>query len=307
MQLDPQQAFPGGARVVEIFGRALMSSTQPKTVVVDPNVERGTAVAGLISGLGFEPGVATTGREGFEMATSEGNVELAVLHLNTVQWELSQTIANLRADPRTKRIPIAVYGPPALRSATAQKLRPYQLVSYLDDAGDPGQLRDQLSPLIGARQVPELTSEQRAAQRESAAYWLRHMADGQRSNLFPIEAAEGALSEAAGDANVGRDALMALGAIGKPSVQERMAAVGLSTGFALETRQAAVVQLAFHIQRYGRMIGAQTAQQISDAYQQGDPPALQGGWAAVIGALGPNPQGAAQQLLSYPPPDAPLP
>ncbi|MFV0443244.1 MAG: HEAT repeat domain-containing protein [Planctomycetaceae bacterium] len=307
MQLDPQQSFPGAARVVEIFARALQSSNLPKTVVVDPNTRRANSLAGLMSAMGFESNIAPTGREGFTLAAEEGNVELAVLHLNTVQWELTQTIANLRADPRTKRIPIAVYGPSALRSETSLKLKPYQLVGYVDDAGDPSLLREQLSPLIQSRQVPELTDQQRSQQRQAAAFWLRHMADGQRQAIFPLGAAEQALSSSAGDAGVGHDSLLALAAIGKPSVQQRIADVALSTGTDASTRLTAIVHLAFHIQRFGRMLNAATAQNVSDAYRAEQDPSLQSAWAAVIGALGPNTQGTAGQLLAYPPAAAPLP
>ena len=298
MQLDPHTTFPGASRVVEILARSLNGTPQARSVVVDPNTRRGARLAGLISTLGFDSGLAQTGQEGFQMATSEGSVELAVLHLNTVRWELSQTIANLRADPRTRRLPIAVYGPSELRGSTRHKLHPYQLVSYLDDAGDPGLLRDQLTPLIGQRQVPELTEDQRRAEIASAAFWLRHIADGQRTQVFPLESAESALSRAIGQTVVARDALVALGAIGKPSVQQRIAEVALSDGFAVETRRAAIVQLAFHVQRFGRMIDNPTAQAIANAYRAETSPELRSAWAAVVGALRPDRMAATTQLLS---------
>ena len=234
------------------------------------------------------------------MATGHGNVELALLHLNTVRWELSQTIANLRADPRTRNLPIAVYGPPELRGATRRKLEPYQLVSYLDDAGDAGLMREQLTPLISRREIPELTAAQRAEEVASAAYWLRHIADGQRTNLFPLDTAEAALSEAIGHTAAARDALIALGSLGKPGVQQRMAEAALTDSYSVETRRAAIVQLAFHIQRYGRMLDNASANKVAAAYQQATDPQLKSAWAAVIGALGPNQDSAGSALRDFP-------
>jgi CheY-like chemotaxis protein len=307
LQLDPQQPFAGGRRVVEILARALNSEHQPRSLVIDPNPERGAAIGALISTLGFQTRLATTGQEGFDEAARGGDVELAVLHLNTVRWELTQTLANLRADPRTKGIPIAVYGPSELRGATYPKLKPYRLVSYVDDGSDAGTLRQQLSPLIAARAIPELTEEQRTAQIASAAYWLRHIAEGQRTKVFPLESAETALLRAADQSAVARDVLIALGSMGKPTIQERMAEIALAPGLNVETRRAAIVQLAFHIQKFGRMLTNATAQHVIDAYRQEQTPELREAWAAVVGALRPSLESATPLLLGYPVPAAPLP
>jgi hypothetical protein len=279
----------------------------PKSVVIDPNIDRGAGIAGLISTLGFASSLAETGQRGFNLASHGGDVELAVLHLNTIQWELSQTVANLRADPRTKHIPIAVYGPPELRRATYQKLRPYRPVAYLDELADPGTIRAQLAPLLEARSVPELTEEQRQARVASAAFWFRHIAEGCRSRVFSLEPAAPALLSSADRAGVARDVLIALGAIGKPAVQQRMAEVALASGLSVETRRAAAVQLAFHIQRYGRMLDNTSARRVAEVYQQEQSPELQSVLAAVVGALQPDAAAATSLLLDHPGPESPLP
>ncbi len=307
LQLDPVQPFPGASRVVEILVRALSGSVHKKTVVVDPNPRRGAAMAGLIATLGYEPGLAPTGQAGFEMAVREGNVELAVLHLNTIQWELSQTLANLRADPRTARLPIAVYGPPHLRNAAARQLQAYRLVSYLDDAGDIGILRTQLEPLVQQRTVPELTEAQRQEEMQAAAFWLRHIASSQRTRIFPLEPAETALLEAAERPGIAKDAFIALGAIGKPSVQQRLAEIGMASGVAQESQLVALAQLAFHIQRYGRLLENGTVSQVLAAWQNAATPELRSAWSAVIGALRPDPRAVTTELLRFTAPESPLP
>jgi hypothetical protein len=307
LQLDPAQPFPGAARVVEILARGLSGDPQSRSVVIDPNTDRGASIAGMISALGFTPGLARTGQDGFRIAAEQGDVELAVLHLNTIQWDLTQTLANLRADPRTRRIPIAVYGPPELRGITRPKLQPYELVTYIDDAGDPGLLREQLTPLLAARTVPEQTAEQRAAQIAAAAYWLRHIATSQRTGIFSLEPAEGALIQAANEPAVASDALMALGAIGKPAVQARLAEIALAPGLPAATRRTALVQLAFHLQRYGRMIDNATTRALVDGQQQEQTPELATPWSAVVGALQPAADSAAERMLAFPPPATPLP
>lgn len=307
LQLDPVQPFPGATRVVEILVRTLNGTPVRKSVVVDPNADRGAAIAGLIASMGYQPGLAPTGKSGFEMAATEGNVELAVLHLNTVQWELSQTVANLRADPRTARIPIAVYGPPQMRNAARRQVGTYQLISYLDDSGDPQILRAQLEPLIGRRSVPELTEAQRLEQIHSAAFWLRHIASGRRTQVFPLDSAELALAEAITRPGVSRDVLVALGAIGTPSAQQRLADASLSVGLSPETQLVAAAQLGFHIQRFGRLVNNQTAQQLSSAWRNAASPELKTALAAVVGAMRPESPAVTAELQIFPTAIRPLP
>src|SRR5690606_40506589 len=89
----------------------LHADSTPASVVVDPNRIRALETAGLFTELGFPASMVPTGMEGFRIAAAHGNIELAVLHPNVVRWELSQTIANLRADSRTASIPVVIYGP----------------------------------------------------------------------------------------------------------------------------------------------------------------------------------------------------
>ncbi|MEZ6068506.1 MAG: hypothetical protein R3B90_22975 [Planctomycetaceae bacterium] len=307
MLLGPVEAFPGAARVVDIFARGLSPASEAKMVVVDPNSQRGATFAGALAGLGLAPGQASTGREGFLIAAEEGNVTLAALHLNTIQWDLTQTVANLRADPRTKKLPIVVYGPPSLRNATRQKLKAYELVGYADDSGDLALIQQQIQPLLAQASVPPLSPAQRTEEQAASAYWLRHIGESNLGHVFPLPAAETALSAAVNQDEIVRDVIVGLGAIPRPSVQERLAQVALGTGFPASTRVAAAVQLAYHIQRFGRLINNKTVQDVEAAYRNESQPELQSSWAAVVGALGVTPAATTDELLRFPMPAIPLP
>jgi hypothetical protein len=307
MQLDPIQPFPGSTRVVNVFARALNADPQGASVVIDPNAERGSSFAGTLVNLGYEPNLAGTGQSGFEIAASHGNIELAVVHLSTVRWDLLQTVANLRTDPRTAGIPIVVYGPEGQRAATRKRLQPYKLVAYVHELSESGDVRAELSPVLAQLSTPPLTPEQRSAQIAAAAYWLRHIAEGHREDVFTLNAAEESLSAAVNRGEVATDALIALGAIGKPSVQQRLADVGLADGYDAKTREVAILQLAFHIQRFGRLIDNEQARQAEQAWRNEADPALQSAWASVVGALGVEIGAATDVLLEHPALAAPLP
>lgn len=307
MQLDPVRSFRSANRVVEIFARALNVNTQTKTVVVDPNVDRAGSTAGLFAQLGFETEIETTGRDGFLAVAEQGDVELAVLHLNTIRWELSQTIANLRADARTKSIPVAIYGPPGMEGRVEYLMQRNQPAFYLAEATTPLELARKVRPHLAQISPPPLTGEQRDRRVVAAAFWLRHIAEGRRTEVFDLSHAEEALSEVLGDPEISTNALIALGGIGSVAVQERLAGAALAPGFELPVRATAARQLAFHIQRFGLLLSDSRVGELKNAADAEADPSLQTALMTVIGSMKPSPAAVGQRLENYlPPADAPV-
>ncbi len=307
LQLDPSEPFAGSSQVVRILARSLNATNQPKTVVIDPNADRGSNVAGLLAQLGYEPELASTGQRGFLQVAEQGNVELAVLHLNTVRWDLSQTVANLRSDPRTAAIPIAVYGPASFRNRTQRIFRSYSSVGFLNEHSDLNTVKTELASLVDHLLPPPLTPKQRTAQIETAAFWLRHIAESQRTNIFPLDTAEKALSEAINNPSISMDAIIALGSIDKPSVQARLLEVGLSEGYNVPVRELALLQLAFHIQRFGSQLNRTAEEQVSQAWKTGSTPELKTAWASLVGVLSPPAKAATEEILRHPAAAMPVP
>ncbi|MBT5018564.1 MAG: HEAT repeat domain-containing protein, partial [Planctomicrobium sp.] len=72
LQWEPKTSFSGSSRVIEILTRAVLAGSKPDSVVIDPNVERGTATANIFNDLGYDSSIAKTGRDGFQMAAKSG-------------------------------------------------------------------------------------------------------------------------------------------------------------------------------------------------------------------------------------------
>ncbi len=306
MQLDPDAPFRGARRIVEIFARALGGSDQPRTVVIDPNVERATFVADLLSRLGYNAGIATTGMDGFQMAAEQGTIDLAVLHLNTIRWELSQTIENLRADARTASVPIAIYGPRGLQSSVQRLIDRNPPVVYLEESNDTRDVSQTLQPFLAQVTPPALTDDQRTEQMAAAAYWLRHIAQGQRTKIFDLTAAETPLANTISNPELARDALVALGAIGTAPAQQTLADAALGPGFELPVRETAALQLAFHIQRFGGLLQNGQLEAIRNAWETTSEPEMKTALASVIGSLKPSPEAVSRQLQSFPGAEKPV-
>ncbi|MEO2013803.1 MAG: hypothetical protein ABGZ53_05475 [Fuerstiella sp.] len=83
----------------------------PEAVVIDSGGGDSPTTVAVLSDAGYTATAATSGRSGFEAATRQLHCELILVQSNCLRWSLSETIANLRADYRTRNTPIIIYGP----------------------------------------------------------------------------------------------------------------------------------------------------------------------------------------------------
>ncbi len=113
VQMKPMEKFPLSGRVVEVLGRALVGESHGSwnCLIADPSADRGTGLMGMVRALGAEATLATTGRSAFDQASSGAAPDFILMNIGISQWGLTETLANLRGDVRTMRIPVVMFGP----------------------------------------------------------------------------------------------------------------------------------------------------------------------------------------------------
>ncbi len=114
-----------------IIRDAANGSSSPEAVVIDPRQDVAILAAYLLGDQGYQAVRTLTGQAGFEQAIRQLNCDLILIHSNCLRWPLSQTVANLRADSRTRQTPIAVYGPPRDAASIHALQDRYPGISYL--------------------------------------------------------------------------------------------------------------------------------------------------------------------------------
>ncbi len=299
MQLDPQAKFPGVDRVTAILARALTGQGKPTALVIDPNTDRGSQMAGFLSEMGYNPQVRATGREGFRLAADNADVELIFLSPSIVKWPLSETMANLRADSRTASIPVILYGPDEFAGRMRRYVEDYPMVTFFALPPTTAGLQSQLTPFLQSLTAPPLNEEQRANQAEVASYWLAHIAEGQRTKIYDLQLAVEALLGAVNNLSLTENCLLALGAIASRDAQMKMADVLLDQGMETRLRATAAVQLAFHIQRHGLVLTDEQITKIHDMWRTPGDPGLHTAVGAVIGSLRPNSRLVGERLQEF--------
>ena len=300
LQLDPDTPFAGSARVVHILGRALQDDGAKTCLVVDGNSERGQRMGQLIANTAYQMRIAGTGRDAFRTAAERTDIELIVIHLNISRWALSQTIANLRADARTAAIPILIYGPHEMRGRLTSLLRRDRSLGWLPDSQTAANLKPDLDAFMAQITGPELTAKQRLGQQTTAAFWLAHISNRNRGRVFDIRPVQQALFTATNNAQLVDDALTALAAVPTAATQKRFQELAVQNSRDARVRQAAAIQLAFHIQRFGLLLDDREVAALHAAWQTAKSPQVATALASVIGSLKPNSQLVDQRLNAFP-------
>ncbi len=299
LQLDPRESFRDSGRVVAILTRAITGNAMGAGIVVDPNTQRASQVTGFLAEAGYPSEIAPTGRDAFTMATENGDVELIVLHVNTIRWELTQTVSNLRSDSRSANIPIVIYGPEDVRRKVQPLLDRTRLATFVSEVTAADRFRSQIEPFLKAVQAPSMTEEERTRRSVAAVGWLAHIAEG-KSSIFDLTPAEAALGTAMRDDALARQAIYAIRAIPSRTEQGRFLEIALSElGVLEENRVAAAEQLAMHIQRYGLLLSVEQVSQLEVAWKSATDPEIKTALASVVGTLKPNGQRVSGRLRQY--------
>ncbi|VAX38811.1 hypothetical protein MNBD_PLANCTO02-1237 [hydrothermal vent metagenome] len=302
LQLDPQKQFRGSTRVVAILSRALKNEGVPAAIVIHPNTQISVNIASLVGQVGFSATTAKTGKTGFTLAAKRDDIEIFFVDANVARWGLSQTIANLRADARTAYIPIVVFGPDALEAKIMKQFGNLPLFTYIDKPESFEQIDLQLRPFLAKLKTPESTPQQRQGRVTSAAYWLAHIANGQRTKIFNITPSQNGLIHSLDHPELFDNALQALSVIPNKKVQQQFQKIAINTDQKKPNREAATLQLAFHIQRFGLLLEKREIAEVKTAWKNAsDAPALSAAFATVIGSLKLNKTGVSLQLRELSP------
>ncbi len=304
VETDPNGSFRGASRVVQVLARALESTDMPRAVVSGPKPERVSALAGLVSQSGFETRITSSGRDAFRAAAERGDVQLVVLDANVIQWGLSETVANLRADARTAGIPIAVVGDEIRIAAVERMIVRDPLMVYLQRPANLKGLRDQLNPFLRGLATEPLSAAERGEIQRASVDLLVYLADGRRSSVFDLRPAEAGLHLAIQVPELADGAVYALAAIATTTAQDRLSTTLLQPDLAVGIRARAAALLAFHIQKHGVLLSKARVEELRTAHDEESSAGVKSSLAAVLGALGPSASRIGRSLRAIPLPVA---
>jgi HEAT repeat protein len=302
LRIEPRNGFANSSRVVSVLSRALTDPGKSRAIVIDADSSRGSQAAGYLGDVGYEAIVTTTGRDGFERSANSAGVEVIVVHANCIRWDLTQTLANFRADARTAALPIVIYGTEENRSSLVRLVNRSKPALFIAESSTASDFVRHFKPFAMAWKSPALSDQERAQQKGAAAYWLSSLATTRGNQVFDVTAAEKELLLVAEDQDVGTNALTALSGIATGASQRRMASIAVNSQLEPALRQVAASQLAFHIQRYGLLLTKDDVIGVNAAWVATENPVVKSALAGVMGVLRPNATLVGERLRQFPSP-----
>ncbi|QEH36209.1 hypothetical protein OJF2_47690 [Aquisphaera giovannonii] len=279
--LDPKGPFPGSSRVVPALARFLAAEPPPRAVVIDSNANRGSQVAGALSGLGYYALMELEGGQGFLAAADSADTELVfVAHAleGNRAWTLTDVLTNLKRDARTANLPVYVYGPLHLDVERPSIPRNFPGVKFIVQPVSP----EVLGQLLGGR-PSRLTPADRSRYAAEAASLLAKIA-GRPDGPFAADlaAAGPALIFALNIPESRESAAAALAEVPTTGAQRSLADIVLDPAYEAPYRAAAARHLARSIARFGPLVsGDQETQLVADASSEPDAAAREAIAAAV--------------------------
>lgn len=295
-RLESPDPHPSASRVVEVLGSALTDTGMAAALVIDADVDRASQVGGFLSAMGLNPVLVRTGREGFEIAASRTGFEVVIIHANCVRWDLSQTLANFRADARTAALPIAVLGEEALRGKLARRIANSQPATFITDAPTAIDFEGQLRPWLARMDRQPLTDAERAEQKQLAAYWLARLATGPGYRAYDISPVEAEISRIAEEEPLSVNALIALAAIPSAAAQNRLVEIAARPLADVSLRLSAASLFTQHVQRFGLLADASLVRQLEDSLSKTTDPELNAAIRTALGSIGAAPGSLARQI-----------
>ena len=298
VETDPTKPFRGSSRIVQILSRALETTDQPVAILAGPKPAQVNALAGLVDQAGYRAHIVSSGRDVFRESASRGDVQLVVVDANVIQWSLSQTVANLRADARTAWVPIIVVGNSATIGSVTRMIERDPLLTYIQRPATLEGLKMGLEPFVAGLRSDPLSAAERGEMARAAIDLLGYLGDGRRSAIFDLRPAETGLHSAIQNADLADGAIFALAAIPTTSAQDRLATTALQPDLKTGPRERAAAQLAFHIQKHGVLLSAMRIKETQNAHKDERSPALKSALAGVLGAMSPTAARVGDRLRS---------
>jgi len=263
--LDPKEPFTGSSAVADALGYFASATGTRKVVVADTNASRGRDVGGIAtSEFGGRPEVATNARDAVRLVAGDPDVEAVLMYRSMMLAELGQLLAQLRADPRTARLPVFVYCEPNDFERTRSLLSTDPFAFAILQPRTLEMLKAQSGPEVIGVVKAQVFPQQRVSQARTAlAAMAKLMASNNKTfNLRPYEAA---LLSAAWNAATNNEAVPVLAQFGSAAAQRTLADLASAQTWPIETRTAAADGFRESVKRFGILL---TTSELSRQYER---------------------------------------
>ncbi|MHB1555861.1 MAG: HEAT repeat domain-containing protein [Isosphaeraceae bacterium] len=281
--LAPDRPFPGSSLVAPALARFAVNQSLPRAIVIDGNASRASLLTGALNSLGYFATGERTGDLGFLAASGSADVELVLVayDLHAGNWKLTDTLANLQADARTRGIPVFLYGPHDLEITRPNLARDFPGIRFIVPTDDPALLER----LHNGRPSLLTPAERTGYAREATALLARIATTRGNPMAEDLRHVEPALATALLVPDTARPAALALAELPDPSAQRSLLDVALDPSRSASLRIESARLVVASVRRFRPLLAReQEARLIAEIPEETDP-AVRSALSAVVAAL----------------------
>ncbi len=250
MKLAPREPFPGSSWVANGLGYFASSYGVPRVLVAHPSSAEAQTLAGLAATLGYEPDIATNGRDAFELAVRSPDYDFALIHETIDRPNVDRLVAQFRRDPRTARLPIGLIAlPDDLERLERFALRTPEAAAFSQPT-DEAQMKVRASQLLDQAGRWHMPAAERKAHAVAALDWLA--VEAARPQLvYDVYRQEPAVARALYIPELSKRASEVLAELGTATSQRSLLEMADLAAQPLPLREAAALALARSIEQFG--------------------------------------------------------
>lgn len=265
LQIDPQLPYPGASYVLEALEFFAASQGLRRAMVISPQAEARSALAGFLAEAGYTADMAPTGREALRGLLSCPDYELVWIDAAVRTPEPAILVQQLRRDARTADLLVGIFCDQeeyerVRRLAEREErilvfVRPYRAELAKQDVA-------RTLALAGPEWVPW---QQRQRQAVQAMQWLAQLAQ-KRQKLYDLHGLEPMLVRALQVPSLAASAAEVLAFLGSPASQTALVELASRGTHSLQLRQAAVDAFAKNVQKFGLLLTTVQIERQYDLY-----------------------------------------
>ena len=183
--LDPKHAFSGGSHVVSLAAYLASSYGQPKALIGHHRLDVAQTFAASVASSGVTGDAAMTGRELFEIATTDPDVEVILVSDSITRPSSAILIQQLRSDWRTRKMPIALmFSDLSRRQRALIRFQDDPTVVVLPFAADPNLIAASVDQLVYKVATFRQSRSSRIRHAKVAVQWLERIASDRKTFRF---------------------------------------------------------------------------------------------------------------------------
>jgi CheY-like chemotaxis protein len=253
LSIDPTSPYAGSSQVPEALSWFAQAGGERRALVAMPTNLDASDVAGMLAAHGLETDATNRGRDALDLASRRTDLEMIFVDLEILDPEIRQVLYELRIEPATAQIPIAILAADGRLDAATRLASEHQRVLATSRPHSPdavARILERFSSFAGHGAVP---ARERATQAAQAIDWLTHLLSGHRK-FYDLTRVAPAIETALYQPRTATIAVAALAKLGTPESQRTLINIASQSSLAADSRRHAAEAFRTSVGAYGVLL-----------------------------------------------------